>query len=38
MAEPILDVRGLDKTFGAVRACDGVTLALDPGELHRDGH
>ena len=34
MTEPILDVRGLDKTFGAVRACDGVTLALDPGELH----
>ena len=34
MTKPILEVRGLDKTFGAVRACDGVTLALDPGELH----
>ena len=34
MAEPILDVRDLDKAFGALRACDGVTLTLAEGELH----
>ena len=34
MAEPLLAVRGLTKAFGALRACDGVDLALAPGEAH----
>lgn len=34
MSEPILDIRNLSKSFGAVRACDAVTLDLLPGEIH----
>ena len=34
MAEPVLMVRGLEKSFGAVRACRGVDLDLVPGEIH----
>ena len=31
---PILDVRGLTKTFSGVRALDNVQLTLRPGEVH----
>ncbi len=31
---PVLELRGLVKSFGAVRALDGVDLALRPGEVH----
>ena len=34
MAEPILEASDLDKAFGALRACDGVSLTLEAGELH----
>lgn len=34
MAEPLLQLRGLSKAFGAVKACDGVDLTLLPGEIH----
>src|SRR5689334_3474621 len=34
MAEPLLQVRGLAKSFGALRATDQVTLAVTPGETH----
>jgi branched-chain amino acid transport system ATP-binding protein len=34
MAEPVLKVRGLRKTFGALKATDGVSLTLEPGEIH----
>ena len=33
-AEPVLEITGLVKTFGALRATDGVTLDLRPGEIH----
>ncbi|MEQ9245691.1 MAG: ATP-binding cassette domain-containing protein, partial [Nitratireductor sp.] len=34
MAEPILDIRDLRKSFGALKATDGVSLDLKPGEIH----
>jgi len=34
MAEPVLEVRGLSKSFGALRATDDVTLDLRPSEIH----
>lgn len=34
MAEPVLEITDLVKTFGALRATDGVTLDLRPGEIH----
>lgn len=34
MAEPVLEIRGLRKSFGALRAADGVDLDLRPGEIH----
>jgi len=34
MTEPLLDVQGLVKAFGALRATDGVTLDVQPGETH----
>ncbi|CAN7652925.1 ABC transporter ATP-binding protein [Aminobacter aminovorans] len=34
MAEPILEIRDLRKTFGALKATDGVSLNLRPGEIH----
>ena len=34
MTEPLLQVDGLSKAFGAVVAGDGVTLDLEAGELH----
>ncbi len=34
MTEPILQTRGLTKSFGALRACNDVSLDLRPGEIH----
>ncbi len=34
MAEPILEIRDLRKTFGALKATDSVSLTLMPGEIH----
>ena len=34
MAEPVLAVNGLAKSFGALRAVDDVSLELMPGEIH----
>ncbi|MGG7645765.1 ABC transporter ATP-binding protein [Rhodovulum sp. YNF3179] len=34
MADPILQIRGLSKSFGALKATDAVSLDLVPGEIH----
>ena len=34
MTDAILRAQGLSKSFGALRACDNVDLALMPGEIH----
>ncbi|WP_212525488.1 ABC transporter ATP-binding protein [Actibacterium sp. MT2.3-13A] len=34
MTEPVLSVRNLEKSFGALKATDGVSLDLRPGEIH----
>ena len=34
MAEPVLEIRGLCKQFGALRASDNVDFDLLPGEVH----
>ncbi|MGR3462063.1 MAG: ABC transporter ATP-binding protein [Roseovarius sp.] len=34
MADPVLEARGLSKSFGALVANDAVTLDLRPGEIH----
>jgi branched-chain amino acid transport system ATP-binding protein len=34
MAEPILSLKGLKKSFGALKATDNVSLDLRPGEIH----
>ncbi|MDI6025111.1 ABC transporter ATP-binding protein [Corticibacterium sp. UT-5YL-CI-8] len=34
MVEPVLEITNLVKSFGALRATDGVTLDLRPGEIH----
>ena len=34
IAEPVVSVKNLAKTFGAVRALDGVDLYLRKGEVH----
>ena len=34
MADPVLDVRNLCKSFGALKASDDVSLDLRPGEIH----
>ena len=34
MPEPILEIKGLEKSFGALKATNGVTLDLYPGEIH----
>ncbi|WP_163264566.1 ABC transporter ATP-binding protein [Chelativorans alearense] len=34
MAEPVLEIRDLRKSFGALKATDGVSLHLVSGEIH----
>ncbi|WP_274424679.1 ABC transporter ATP-binding protein [Chelativorans sp. YIM 93263] len=34
MAEPVLTIRELEKSFGALKATDGVSIDLMPGEIH----
>ncbi|MEX0969479.1 MAG: ABC transporter ATP-binding protein [Paracoccaceae bacterium] len=34
MVEPVLDIRGLTKCFGALVASDNVSLTIRPGEIH----
>ncbi|MCO5147897.1 MAG: ABC transporter ATP-binding protein [Aquamicrobium sp.] len=34
MAEPVLAIRDLNKSFGALKATEGVSLDLKPGEIH----
>ncbi|MCR5857606.1 ABC transporter ATP-binding protein [Mesorhizobium sp. J428] len=34
MAEPVLELRNLSKSFGALKATDDVSLDLKPGEIH----
>ncbi len=34
MTEPILTVRDVHKAFGALKASDGISLDLKPGEIH----
>ncbi len=34
MADPVLSLEGLSKSFGALRATDQVSLTLLPGEIH----
>ena len=34
MAEPVLSIENLTKNFGGLRVTDGVTLDVQPGELH----
>lgn len=34
MPEPMLQLRGVGKSFGGLRVCDNINLELIPGELH----
>ncbi|OCW56865.1 ABC transporter ATP-binding protein [Hoeflea olei] len=34
MTEPVLEIRDLSKSFGALRVTDGVNLDVRPGEIH----
>ena len=34
MAEPVLELAGVSKSFGALKATDDVSLTLRPGEIH----
>ena len=34
MAEPALAIKGLAKSFGALKVTNGVDLSIAPGELH----
>jgi ABC-2 type transport system ATP-binding protein len=34
VAEPVIDIRGLVKRFGSLRALDGLDLNVSPGEVH----
>ena len=34
MSEPVLETRGLCKSFGALKATDDVSIDLVPGEIH----
>ncbi len=33
-AQPVIRTQGLTKTFGPVRALDGLDLEVAPGEVH----
>src|SRR3546814_8258823 len=34
MTDPLLELQGLHKAFGALQATDGVDLTVRPGEIH----
>ncbi|WP_377296802.1 ABC transporter ATP-binding protein [Rhizobium sp. SGZ-381] len=34
MADPVLSIQNLHKSFGALKATDGVSIDLHPGEIH----
>ncbi|MHC1550406.1 ABC transporter ATP-binding protein [Phyllobacterium sp. K27] len=34
MVEPVLEIKELRKSFGALKATDGISLDLRPGEIH----
>ena len=34
VSEPVIDIRGLTKSFGATRALDALDLTVTPGEVH----
>ncbi len=34
MTEPVLETRGISKSFGALKASDGISIDLRPGEIH----
>ncbi|MCB1313337.1 MAG: ATP-binding cassette domain-containing protein, partial [Sedimentitalea sp.] len=34
MTEPVLDIRGISKSFGALTASNDISLTLHPGEIH----
>jgi ABC-2 type transport system ATP-binding protein len=34
VTDPVIDIRGLVKTFGATKALDGLDLSVRPGEVH----
>jgi len=34
MADPVLATNGISKSFGALKACDDVSIDLRPGEIH----
>ncbi|MEM1038469.1 MAG: ABC transporter ATP-binding protein [Pseudomonadota bacterium] len=34
MADPVLSIEGVSKSFGALAACSDVSLTLKPGEIH----
>ena len=34
MTDPVLEIRGISKSFGGLKASDNITLDLRPGEIH----
>ena len=34
MSEPVLEIRGVSKSFGALKACDDISLEVRRGEVH----
>ena len=34
MADPVLELRGLNKSFGALTATSNLSLTVMPGEIH----